>query len=240
MIICYLCARIYETKIIKQLKMKYLHTLIITLLMPISMMAQGWDENVYQSIENSIHQPSFANREYSIIKYGAQLTATPAQNQKAINKAIAACSKAGGGRVVVPEGVWNTGPITLLSNVNLVVEKGATLLFAFDLNCPCINHGFDLNSQLAHQKMAVDSGYWTLLRYNPALAAEGKAPLILDSKKPTIPVAEYIYTENRYKQLTRNNPEVAKKLADDLQKEVDARYAFYDAMSKDTEGLISL
>ena len=58
--------------------------------------------------------------------------------------------------------------------------------------------------------MAVDSGYWTL--------AEGKAPLILDSKKPTIPVAEYIYTENRYKQLTRNNPEVAKKLADDLQK----------------------
>ena len=44
--------------------------------------------------------------------------------------------------------------------------------------------------------MAVDSGYWTLLRYNPALAAEGKAPLILDSKKPTISVAEYIYTEN--------------------------------------------
>ena len=68
--------------------------------------------------------------------------------------------------------------------------------------CPCINHGFDLNSQLQHQKMAVDSGYWTLLRYNPALAAVGKAPLILDSKKPTIPVAEYIYTENRYKQLT--------------------------------------
>ena len=126
--------KIYETEICKQLKMKYLRTLIITLLMPISMMAQGWDENVYQSIENSIHQPSFADREYSIIKYGAQLTATPAQNQKAINKAIAACSKAGGGRVVVPEGVWNTGPITLLSNVNLVVEKGATLLFAFDLS----------------------------------------------------------------------------------------------------------
>ncbi len=117
------------------------------------------------------------------------------------------------------------------------LQLGPSLIICY---CPCINHGFDLNSQLQHQKMAVDSGYWTLLRYNPALAAEGKAPLILDSKKPTIPVAEYIYTENRYKQLTRNNPEVAKKLADDLQKEVDARYAFYDAMSKDTEGLISL
>lgn len=116
-------------------------------------------------------------------------------------------------------------------------HNGPSLIICY---CPCINHGFDLNSQLQHQKMAVDSGYWTLLRYNPALAAEGKAPLILDSKKPTIPVAEYIYTENRFKQLTRSNPEVAKKLADDLQKEVDARYAFYDAMSKDTEGLISL
>ena len=116
-------------------------------------------------------------------------------------------------------------------------HNGPSLIICY---CPCINHGFDLNSQLQHQKMAVDSGYWTLLRYNPALAAEGKAPLILDSKKPTIPVAEYIYTENRFKALTRTNPEVAKVLADDLQKEVDARYAFYDAMSKDTEGLISL
>ncbi|WP_294114628.1 hypothetical protein [uncultured Fibrobacter sp.] len=116
-------------------------------------------------------------------------------------------------------------------------HNGPSLIICY---CPCINHGFDLNSQLEHQKMAVDSGYLALLRYNPVLAAVGKAPLILDSKKPTIPVAEYIYTENRYKQLTRNNPEVARKLADDLQKEVDARYAFYDAMSKDTEGLISL
>ena len=116
-------------------------------------------------------------------------------------------------------------------------HNGPSLIIAY---CPCINHGFDLNNQLAHQKMAVDSGYWTLLHYNPALASEGKAPLVLDSKKPTIPVADYIYTENRFKALTRTNPEVAKKLADDLQKEVDARFAFYEAMSQDTEGLISL
>ena len=84
------------------------------------------------------------------------------------------------------------------------------------------------------------ANWWDGATLNEVMQGTGKAPLILDSKKPTIPVAEYIYTENRYKQLTRNNPEVAKKLADDLQKEVDARYAFYDAMSKDTEGLISL
>ena len=108
-------------------------------------------------------------------------------------------------------------------------HHGPSLIIAY---CPCINHGFDLNSQLAHQKMAVDSGYWPLLRYNPALAAEGKSPLVLDSKKPSIPVAEYIYTENRYKRLTRSNPEVAKRLADELQAEVDARYAFYENMAK--------
>lgn len=44
---------------------------------------------------------------------------------------------------------------------------------------------------------------------------------------------EYIYTENRYKALTRSKPEVAAKLAEDLQKEVDARFAFYEEMSKD-------
>ena len=114
--------------------MKFLQTLIIALLMPTCMMAQGWDENVYRNIEKNISQPTFADREFVITKYGAKLTATAAQNQKAINKAIAACSKAGGGRVIVPEGLWNTGAITLQSNVNLVVEKGATLLFAFDLN----------------------------------------------------------------------------------------------------------
>lgn len=109
-------------------------------------------------------------------------------------------------------------------------HDGPSLIIAY---CPCINHGFDLNNQLAHQKMAVDSGYWTLLRYNPDLVLEGKAPLVLDSKKPSIPVKEYIYTENRYKALTRTKPEVAQKLAEDLQKEVDARYAFYEEMAKD-------
>ncbi len=107
-------------------------------------------------------------------------------------------------------------------------HNGPSLILAY---CPCIAHGFDLNNQLAHQKMAVESGYWPLMRYNPALVAEGKSPLILDSKTPTIPVADYIYTENRYKMLVKSNPEAAKALVEQLQKEVDARYAFYADMA---------
>jgi polygalacturonase/rhamnogalacturonyl hydrolase YesR len=90
-----------------------------------------WDTD-YKQVEKNIQAPEFANRSFLITKYGAKTTASARQNQQAINKAIVACSKAGGGKVVVPAGTWNTGAITLKSNVNLVVEKNATLLFAFD------------------------------------------------------------------------------------------------------------
>lgn len=110
--------------------MKYLHLLLLCLLFPAALMADGWDTQ-YKQIEQSIRQPKFADRDFLITKYGASPEASAASNQKAINKAIAECSKAGGGRVVVPAGTYNTGAITIKSHVNLVVEKGATLLFAF-------------------------------------------------------------------------------------------------------------
>ncbi len=111
--------------------MKHLLTLLVCLLFPYALMASVWDTK-YKEIEDSIRMPEFADRTFSIEKYGASLTATAAQNQKAINSAIEACSKAGGGKVVVPEGTWNTGAIRLKSHVNLVIEKGATLFFEFD------------------------------------------------------------------------------------------------------------
>ena len=112
--------------------MKQIQTLLLCLLFPFAVYASGWDDAKYKQIEQSIRTPQFADRTFDITKYGASLKATPAQNQKAINSAIEACSKAGGGRVVIPEGTWNTGAIRLKSHVNLVIEKGATLLFAFD------------------------------------------------------------------------------------------------------------
>jgi polygalacturonase/rhamnogalacturonyl hydrolase YesR len=113
--------------------MKHLQTLFLCLFLALTASAQqsAWDTE-YKQIENNIKAPEFANREFVITKYGASLKATAKANQKAINNAIAKCSKAGGGRVVVPAGTWNTGAITLQSNVNLVIEKDATLLFAFD------------------------------------------------------------------------------------------------------------
>ncbi|MDO4160999.1 MAG: glycoside hydrolase family 88 protein, partial [Prevotellaceae bacterium] len=111
--------------------MKHLQTLLLCLLFPLALSASVWDTQ-YKQIEKNIRTPVFADRTFDITKYGASLTNTAAKNQKAINKAIEECSKAGGGRVVIPAGTWKTGAIRLKSHVNLVIEKDATLFFEFD------------------------------------------------------------------------------------------------------------
>ena len=103
-----------------------------SLLAPIITVAQGWDEVKYKQIEQSIRMPKFAEKTFPITKFGAKTTHTAAQNQKAIQKAIDTCSKKGGGKVIIPAGEkFLTGAITLKDGVNLVVEEGATLEFAF-------------------------------------------------------------------------------------------------------------
>ena len=108
--------------------------LMLSLLMP--MLAVGdpqWDEATYRQIEQSIRVPQFADKAYVITKYGAKATNTAAQNQKAIQKTIDLCSKKGGGRVIIPAGqTFLTGAITLKDGVNLHVEEGAVLEFAFE------------------------------------------------------------------------------------------------------------
>ena len=83
------------------------------------------------AILKHIKAPDFPRRDFSLTKYGAvgdgKLDCT-----EAFRKAIAACNKAGGGRVVVPAGTFLTGPVHLLSNVNLHVSEGATVKFIQD------------------------------------------------------------------------------------------------------------
>ena len=107
--------------------------LMLCLLMPMVVLAQSWDANLYKQIEQSIRVPQFADKTYLITKYGAKTDATAAKNQKAIQKAIDLCSKKGGGKVIVPAGYkFLTGAIQLKSGVNLEVQEGAVLEFAFE------------------------------------------------------------------------------------------------------------
>ena len=102
------------------------------LVLPLSMMAQTWDDAKYKAIEAKIVAPKFADAEFDITASGVTTASSAKEIQTAINDAITQCSEAGGGKVIIPPGTWNTGAITLKSNVNLVVKAGATLLFAYD------------------------------------------------------------------------------------------------------------
>ena len=106
---------------------------MLCLLAPAMAHAQQWDDALYKQIEQSIRVPQFANQTYLITKYGAKTDAPAAKNQKAIQKAIDLCAKKGGGKVVVPAGSkFLTGAIQLKSGVNLEVQEGAVLEFAFE------------------------------------------------------------------------------------------------------------
>ncbi|MDP9049219.1 MAG: pyruvate:ferredoxin (flavodoxin) oxidoreductase [Acidobacteriota bacterium] len=91
----------------------------------------------------------------------------------------------------------------------------------------CIAHGFDLSYGNEQQKNAVLSGYWPLMRYNPALREEGMNPFQLDSRAPSIPLKEYSYHEARYTMLTRSHPETAKKLLLEAQDDVERAWRVY-------------
>jgi polygalacturonase len=111
--------------------MKKFLTLIVALMTSfIAMNAQqdAWN-TVYKQIESRIKAPEFKNKTY---KAAVKQKNSAKQNQQIINKTIAKCSKAGGGKVVIPAGKYQTGAITLMSNVNLCIEKDAELVFAFD------------------------------------------------------------------------------------------------------------
>ena len=111
---------------------KFLSLLLLTLLASFPVQANEWDAAVYQQIEKSIQTPQISGKDYLITKFGARPNASAADNQKAIQKAIDKCSKKGGGRVVVPAGRFLTGAIHLKSYVDLHIEEGASLLFAFE------------------------------------------------------------------------------------------------------------
>jgi pyruvate-ferredoxin/flavodoxin oxidoreductase len=104
-------------------------------------------------------------------------------------------------------------------------HPGPALILAYS---HCIAHGYDMAHGLEQQKAAVLSGHWPLIRYNPALAGEGKNPLQLDSKPPVLPLRNYVYNETRYTMLAQSNPDQAKRLLAQAQEDVQTRWRLYE------------
>ncbi len=114
---------------------------------------------------------------------------------------------------------------TLKAFLEAEAYDGPSIIVAYS---HCIAHGYDLVHGLDQQKLAVQSGYWPLFRYNPDLAAQGKNPLQLDSKAPAIPLEKYVYNETRYTMLTHSAPEAAAQLLKEAQEDVYKRWKLYE------------
>ncbi|HEU4510013.1 MAG TPA: pyruvate:ferredoxin (flavodoxin) oxidoreductase [Pyrinomonadaceae bacterium] len=106
---------------------------------------------------------------------------------------------------------------------------GPSLIIAYS---QCIAHGIDMAKGMHQQKLAVDSGYWPLYRYNPQLLEENKNPFQLDSSDPKIALQDYIYTEGRYRMLQQSEPAVARFLLGQAQKAVSRRWQQYKQLAE--------
>jgi pyruvate-ferredoxin/flavodoxin oxidoreductase len=82
--------------------------------------------------------------------------------------------------------------------------NGPSLILAY---APCIEHGIDMGKTAQQMKMAVDSGFWPLFRYDPRKLGTAEGPLKIDSKEPSMDVAEFMTSENRFRSLKKTSPE---------------------------------
>ncbi|HVO27128.1 MAG TPA: pyruvate:ferredoxin (flavodoxin) oxidoreductase [Candidatus Margulisiibacteriota bacterium] len=117
---------------------------------------------------------------------------------------------------------------TLRAFLEAEAYPGASLIIAYS---HCIAHGINMTTAMQNQKAAVDSGQWLLYRYNPERARQGENPLQLDSAAPKIPVGRYMYMENRFKMLSKSNPEDAKRFLKEAQEDVNARWKLYEYLA---------
>ncbi|MDV5120681.1 MAG: pyruvate:ferredoxin (flavodoxin) oxidoreductase [Candidatus Scalindua sp.] len=117
---------------------------------------------------------------------------------------------------------------TLKAFIEADAYDGPALIIAYSV---CIAHGMDMSKGIEAMKKAVTSGYWPLYRYNPELEAQGKNPLVINSKDPSTPFEEYAYRENRYKTLRSSNPEAAKELMKQAEADIKRRWKLLKHMA---------
>ncbi len=172
------------------------------------------DTEVYS---NTGGQASKSTPRAAVAKFAARGKATP-------KKDLGLLAMAYGNVYVARVAMGANDQQTLRAFLEAEAYDGPSLIIAYS---HCIAHGIDMRRGLDQQKLAVQTGYWPLYRYNPALLDEGKNPLILDSKEPTLPLEEFAYNETRYRMLLKSNEGRAETLMDLAKKDVQERWQHY-------------
>jgi pyruvate-ferredoxin/flavodoxin oxidoreductase len=117
---------------------------------------------------------------------------------------------------------------TLRAFIEADAYDGPSLIIAYS---HCIAHGYDLVHGLDQQRLAVQSGFWPLYRYNPDLTDQGKNPLTIDSKEPTVSFKDYAYNETRYRMLLQSDEDRAEKLMELAKQDVKSRWKLYQNLA---------
>jgi len=133
------------------------------------------------------------------------------------------------GMIAMTYGNIYVATVSMGANPNQVVKafveadayNGPSLIIAYS---HCIAHGINMTNGMQNQRDAVNSGHFPLYRFNPELTKQGKNPLQLDSKDPTMKFSQHAMTENRFQILNKQDPEQAKRIMEQADKLVSAKY----------------
>jgi pyruvate-ferredoxin/flavodoxin oxidoreductase len=108
---------------------------------------------------------------------------------------------------------------------------GPSMIIAYS---HCIAHGYDMAYGLEQQKLAVDSGYWPLYRWDPRARALGESPLKLESAAPKLDIGKFMRNETRFRVVEQQSPERFRTLLARAQQEVRKRRALYEELARGT------
>ncbi|HEV2458328.1 MAG TPA: 4Fe-4S binding protein, partial [Ktedonobacterales bacterium] len=177
------------------------------------------DTEVYS---NTGGQASKSTARGAVAKFAARGKATP-------KKDLGLLAMAYGNVYVARIAMGASDAQTLHTLLEAEAYDGPSLVIAYS---HCIAHGIDMRKGLEQQKLAVQSGYWPLYRFSPDLAAEGKNPLTLDSKEPTVDLEQFAYNETRFRMLQQSDPARAADLMQLAKADVRRRWNEYQELAK--------
>jgi pyruvate-ferredoxin/flavodoxin oxidoreductase len=118
---------------------------------------------------------------------------------------------------------------TLKALLDAESYRGPSLVIAYS---HCIAHGYDMAHGLEHQRLAAESGYWPLYRFDPRRAAGGEHPLVIDSAHPKADVMRLLHSESRFQMTAQHDAERFQTLAAEVQRQITRRFALYEELAK--------
>ena len=175
---------------------------------------------------------------------------TGGQASKATPRAAVAKFASGGkptgkkdlGQIAMAYGNVYVAQVAMGANMTQVVKAfaeaeswpGPSIIIAYS---PCIAHGIDMTNQMDQQKLAVQSGYWELYRFDPRLAVTEEHPFKLDSRPPSTPFKEFAMKEARFAMLAKANPQRSEELMEAAQEDITERRRLYEQLAGLERGL---